>query len=368
MQRRKFLRTAPLVVGGAATAGTLAAPAIAQSMPELKWRLASSFPKSLDIPYGAGEVLAKYLAEVTDQKFQIRSFAAGEIVPGLQVADAVQNGTVELGHTGGGYYVGKDPTFAFDIALPFGMNTRQQTAWMNWGGGRELMNELYKDYNIYGLNCGATGTQMGGWFRKEIKSVDDLKGLKYRIFGLAGEVVRRLGAVPQQLAAGDIYSALEKGTIDAAEWIGPYDDQKLGFNKVASFYHYPGWFEGGPTPSLYINLAKWNELPKAYKAAIEAGCALAQSWMLSKYDADNPKALRELVAAGTKLTPFPQSVMEACYAASLELWAEISAKNPRFKKVYESWRQFRNEEILWFRACENAFDNFMARMSAAGRL
>jgi TRAP-type mannitol/chloroaromatic compound transport system substrate-binding protein len=256
MQRRKFLRTAALGAGGVASVTTLAAPAIAQSMPELKWRLASSFPKSLDTLYGAGEVLTKYIAEVTDNKFQMRIFAAGEIVPGLQVADAVQNGTVEVGHTAGGYYVGKDPTFAIDTALPFGMNTRQQIAWMNWGGGRELMNELYRDYNIYGMNCGATGAQMGGWFRKEIKSVDDLKGLKYRIFGLAGNVVSRLGAVPQQLAGGDIYPALEKGTIDAAEWVGPYDDQKLGFNKIAPFYHYPGWFEGGPTPSLYVNLAK----------------------------------------------------------------------------------------------------------------
>src|SRR5689334_12821789 len=367
MQRRKFLRTAVLGTAGVASVSTLSAPAIAEAR-ELKWRMASSFPKSLDTLYGAGEVLTKYVAEVTDNKFQMRIFAAGEIVPGLQVADAVQNGTVEAGHTAGGYYVGKDPTFAFDTALPFGMNTRQQTAWMNWGGGRELMNELYKDYNIYGMNCGATGAQMGGWFRKEIKSVDDLKGLKYRIFGLAGQVVGRLGAVPQQLAGGDIYPALEKGTIDAAEWVGPYDDQKLGFNKIAPFYHYPGWFEGGPTPSLYVNLAKWNELPKAYKAAIEAGANYAQTWMVSKYDAENPKALRELVAGGTKITPFPQPVMEACFNSSLELWAEISAKNPRFKKVYDSWRSFRNEEILWFRVCEGSFDNFMARMSAAGKL
>jgi TRAP-type mannitol/chloroaromatic compound transport system substrate-binding protein len=368
MQRRKFLRTAAIGAGGVASVSTLAAPAIAQSMPELKWRLASSFPKSLDTLYGAGEVLTKYVAEMTDNKFQIQIFAAGEIVPGLQVADAVQNGTVEAGHTAGGYYVGKDPTFAFDTAIPFGMNTRQQTAWMNWGGGRQLMNELYKDYNIYGMNCGATGAQMGGWFRKEIKSVDDLKGLKYRIFGLAGNVVGRLGAVPQQLAGGDIYPALEKGTIDAAEWVGPYDDQKLGFNKIAPYYYYPGWFEGGPTPSLYVNLTKWNELPKAYKAVIEAGTVVAQTWMVSKYDAENPKALRELVAGGTKITPFPQSVMEACFASSVDLWADISAKNPRFKKVYESWRPFRNEEILWFRVCEGSFDNFMARMSAANKL
>ena len=240
-------------------------------MPELKWRLASSFPKSLDTLYGAGEVLRPSSSPRRPTTSSRCGYSQpGEIVPGLQVADAVQNGTVEVGHTAGGYYVGKDPTFAFDTALPFGMNSRQQNAWLNWGGGRELLGELYKEYNMHGMACGATGAQMGGWFRKEIKSVDDLKGLKYRIFGLAGNVVSRLGAVPQQLAGGDIYPALEKGTIDAAEWVGPYDDQKLGFNKIAPYYYYPGWCEGGPQPSLYVNLTKWNELPKAYKAVIEA--------------------------------------------------------------------------------------------------
>jgi TRAP-type mannitol/chloroaromatic compound transport system substrate-binding protein len=368
MQRRKFLRNAG--VGGAAVAAStaLAAPAIAQSMPELKWRLASSFPKSLDTIYGAGEVFAKYIQEMTDNKFQVRVFASGEIVPGLQVLDAVQNGTIEMGHSAGTYYVGKDPTLAIDTALPFGTNARQQEAWMKWGGGRELIADVYKDYNIHPLPCGNTGAQMGGWFRKEIKTVDDLKGLKFRIAGIAGQVCNKLGAVAQQIAGGDIYPALEKGTIDAAEWIGPYDDQKLGFNKIAPYYMYPGWWEGGPQTTAMISLTKWNELPKNYKAVIEAASAYAQNWMLSKYDAENPKALRELVAGGTKLTAFPQPVMEAAFAAANELYAEISAKNPKFKKVYDNWRPFRNEEILWFRVCEGSFDNFMARMSAANKL
>jgi TRAP-type mannitol/chloroaromatic compound transport system substrate-binding protein len=368
MQRRKFLRSAGIGGGAVAVVGTLAAPAIAQTMPELKWRLASSFPKSLDTLYGAGEMLVKYVAEMTDNKFQIRIFAAGEIVPGLQVLDAVQNGTVEMGHTAGTYYVGKDPTFAFDTAIPFGTNSRQQDAWINWGGGRELLAEFYKAYNVHGIVCGATGAQMGGWFRKEIRTVDDLKGLKFRIAGIAGLVINRVGGVAQQIAGGDIYPALEKGTIDAAEWVGPYDDQKLGFNKITQYYYYPGWWEGGPQPSAYINLEKWNELPKPYKAVMEAGCAQAQKWMLSKYDAENPKALRELASTGTKLMPFTQPVMETCFNASNEIWAEISAKNARFKKVYDSWRPFRNEEILWFRVCENTFDNFMARLSATDKL
>jgi TRAP-type mannitol/chloroaromatic compound transport system substrate-binding protein len=368
MQRRKFLRTAG--VGGAvvASAGTLAAPAIAQSMPELKWRLASSFPKSLDTLFGAAETFSKYCADMTDNKFQIRVFASGEIVPGLQVADAVQNGTVEMGHTASYYYIGKDPTFAFDTAIPFGLNARQQDAWMNWGGGRDLVNEFYKDYNIYGVPCGNTGCQMGGWFRKEIKTVDDLKGLKMRIGGFAGQVLAPLGLVSQQIAGGEIYPALEKGTIDAAEWVGPYDDQKLGFNKVAQFYYYPGWWEGGPQLSNFINLAKWNELPKAYQAVVEAASAKAHTQMLAKYDAQNPKALRELIAAGTKLMPFPQPVMEACLASANTLYAETSAKNAKFKKIFDQWKQFRAEEVLWFRVAENTFDNFMARQSAANKL
>jgi TRAP-type mannitol/chloroaromatic compound transport system substrate-binding protein len=368
MRRRKFLRTAGVGGGALAAAGTLAAPAIAQSMPELKWRLASSFPKSLDTLYGAGENFAKFVAEMTDNKFQIRVFASGEIVPGLQVLDAVQNGTVEMGHSAGTYYVGKDPTFALDTALPFGLNARQQDAWMNWGGGRELMGEVYKEYNIVAIPCGNTGAQMGGWFRKEIKTPEDMKGLKFRIAGIAGQVCAKLGVVPQQIAGGEIYPALEKGTIDAAEWVGPYDDQRLGFNKVAPYYYYPGWWEGGPQTSAMINLAKWNELPKAYKGVVEAAAARAHTLMISKYDAENPKALRELAVGGIKLTPFPQAVMEACYVASNELYSELSAKNPKFKKVYDSWRPFRNEEVLWFRVAEGTFDTFMARLSGANKL
>ncbi|WP_020696878.1 TRAP transporter substrate-binding protein [Reyranella massiliensis] len=368
MQRRKFIRTAGIGTATVAAAGTLAAPAIAQSSPELKWRMASSFPKALDTIFGSAEIFAKYVSEATDGKFQIRLFAAGEIVPGLQVADAVQNGTVEMGHTASYYYVGKDLTFALDCAVPFGLNARQQDAWMNWGGGRQLMNDFFKDYNIYAIPCGNTGAQMGGWFRKEIKTVDDLKGLKFRVSGFAGEVLTKLGVVPQQIAGGDIYPALEKGTIDAAEWVGPYDDQKLGFNKVAPYYYYPGWWEAGPQLSAYVNTAKWAELPKSYQAIVEAAAAKAHTSMLAKYDAQNPKAVRELVAAGTKLMPFSPQVLEACFNATNEVFASLNEKNPKFKKIFESWKPFRGEEVLWFRVAENTLDNFMARQSAANKL
>ena len=355
MDRRKFLASAGV---GVAAASTLAAPAIAQSAPEVKWRLASSFPKSLDTLFGGAELISKRVAAATDGKFQIGTFAGGEIVPALQVLDAVQNSTVELGHTASYYYFGKDPTFSFDTAVPFGLNTRQQNAWMQHGGGLELMREFFKGYNVYNIPAGNTGCQMGGWFRKEIKTVEDLKGLKMRIGGFPGTVLTKLGVVPQQIAGGDIYPALEKGTIDAAEWVGPYDDEKLGFNKVAKYYYYPGWWEAGPQLSVYVNTEKWASLPKAYQNVLEAACAEANLWMPAKYDAANPAALRRLIAGGTQLRPFPREVLIACYKAAEELYEETAAKNAKFKKVLDAWRMFRSEQFLWFRYAENSYDNF----------
>src|SRR6187431_2869268 len=260
MERREFLKSAG--VGLAATTA-VAAPAIAQSSPNLKWRLTASWPKSLDTLYGGCEYFSKRVAEITDNKFQIQVFAAGEIVPGLQVLDAVQNGTVEMGNTALYYYFGKNTAFTFGTALPFGVNARQMISWLRHAGGEELLNGLLKEYNCIGYAAANTGAQMGGWFRKEINSTEDLKGLKMRIGGFAGTIVAKLGLVPQQLAAGDIYPALEKGTLDACEWVGPYDDEKLGFYKVAPHYYAPGWWEGGSMLTTFVNLDKWNSLPKA---------------------------------------------------------------------------------------------------------
>ena len=362
MKRRQFLTAASAGVAASA----VAAPAIAQSNPEVKWRLTSSFPKSLDTIYGASEIFAKYVAEATDNKFQIQSFAAGEIVPGLQAADAVTNGSVEACHTASYYYVGKDPTFAFATAVPFGLNSRMEDAWFMHGGGLDLMNEFYKGYNIHALVGGNTGCQMGGWFRKEIKTPADLNGVKMRIGGFAGRVMQKLGVVPQQIAGGDIYPALEKGTIDAAEWVGPYDDEKLGFNKVAPFYYYPGWWEGGAHLNFFINSAKWNELPKAYKAIAEAAAHLANTDMQAKYDARNPAALKRLVAGGAQLRPFPQEVLEASLKAANELYAETSAQNAAFKKVFDNYMAFRNDQYLWWQVAEYTYDNFMIRARTRG--
>ncbi len=357
MERRSFLKKA----GVGLAAGAVTAPAIAQtaSLPTVSWRLASSFPKSLDTIFGGAETIAKRVSAATGGKFTIRVFAGGEIVPPFSVADAVQNGTVECAHTAPYYFFGKDPTFAFACAVPFGMNARQQNAWMYHGGGLELMREFLKEYNIINFPAGNTGVQMGGWFRKEIKTVNDLKGLKFRIGGFAGTVLQKLGVVPQQIPGGEIYPALEKGTIDAAEWVGPYDDEKLGFYKVAKNYYYPGWWEGGPELDLFVNTKAFESLPPEYKSILESACAEANLDMMAKYDAVNPAALKRLVGNGVKLSAFSNDVMAACYKAAHEVFEETAKGNAKFKKVYDSWVRFRNEQVQWFSIAENRYDNFM---------
>jgi TRAP-type mannitol/chloroaromatic compound transport system substrate-binding protein len=355
MERRSFIKKAAT---GAAV-GAIAAPALAQTQPTINWRLASSFPKSLDTIYGAAETFSKRVSQLTGGKFNIRVFAGGEIVPALQVMDAVQAGTVEMGHSASYYYFGKDPTFAFDGVVPFGLNSRQQTAWWDQGGGKALTREFFKDYGIINFMGGNTGAQMGGWFRKEVKTVQDLNGLKMRIGGFAGRVMQKLGLVPQQIAGGDIYPALEKGTIDAAEWIGPYDDEKLGFNKVAPFYYTPGWWEAGLQVSFYIGIKEWEKLPKEYQAAVEAASYESHVTMQAEYDARNPAALARLLKNGVKLRTFSKEIMEACYKASNEVMEEEAAKNAKFKKIYEPWKRFLHDQNQWFSVAEVPLQNFM---------
>jgi TRAP-type mannitol/chloroaromatic compound transport system substrate-binding protein len=354
MERRSFLKKAAVGVA----AGTVAAPAIAQSQPSIQWRLAASWPKSLDTVFGGADLIARRVAELTDGKFQIRTFAAGEIVPALQVLDAVQAGTVEMGHTATYYYFGKDPAFALASSVPFGLTTRQNNAWWHFGGGAEALAPLFKEYGCIAVPAGNTGCQMGGWFRKEIKTLADLKGLKFRIAGMAGLVLAKLGVVPQMIGGPDIYPALEKGTIDAAEWVGPYDDEKLGFHKVAKFYYYPGWWEAGTMITALINEKRYAELPRSYQAALQAACGEVNTWVPAKYDADSPDALRRLVASGTKLRPFPRVILEACEKASFELYNELKAKSAHWKRIYPGWKKFRDDQFLWFRVAEATYDNY----------
>jgi TRAP-type mannitol/chloroaromatic compound transport system substrate-binding protein len=359
MKRRQFLKAAGLGVAASA----VAAPAIAQSMPEIKWRMPASWPKSLDTLWGGVEIMAKAVAEATDNKFQIQTFAAGEIVPGLAIVDAVQNGTVEIGHTASYYYFGKDPTFAFGTSVAFGPNARLNQGWFTLGGGKEVLNEFYKKYNCMALLAGNTGCQMGGWYRKEINTVEDLKGLKMRIGGFPGRVLQKLGGVPQQIAGGDIYPALEKGTIDAAEWVGPYDDEKLGFYKVAPHYYSPGWWEGGSMLFAFVNLDKWNALPKSYQHVLEQAGHYANTWTMAKYDQLNPGSLKRLLAGGTKLHVFSQPIMEASYKAAMELHGEIAKENASFKKVNDSLMEYTRSGYQWFQVAELSYDSFMVRHS-----
>jgi TRAP-type mannitol/chloroaromatic compound transport system substrate-binding protein len=347
------------ILGAAAAVPVLATPAIAQTQnPEIRWRLQSSFPKNLDILFFGAETISKRVAELTDNRFQIRAFSAGEIAPPLQVLDAVQNGTIECGQTALYYYVGKDPALSFFTSMPFGGNYRQQGAWMKRGGGNEFCAEMLKEFNCVGFLCGDTGTQMGGWFRNEVKSLADMQGLKFRIAGLGGRVFQRIGAVPTLVPASDIYPSLERGTIDAAEFVGPYDDEKLGFHRVAKYYYGPGFWEPCARGHLVIGQKAWDPLPDAYKSAIQVACIETEIEMMARYDHQNPLALRRLVAAGAQLRAWPRDVLQAAWKSTHEMIEEMAAKDPRFKRIWESYRPFRDDQFQWARIADNAYDNF----------
>jgi TRAP-type mannitol/chloroaromatic compound transport system substrate-binding protein len=334
MDRRSLMKHAG--VAGVLAAGV--APAV-HAQATVRWRLASSFPKSLDTIFGAADVFARQVKAMSGGKFEVSVHAAGELMPAFGVVDGVQQGSVECAHTAPYYFFGKDECFALGCAIPFGLNSRQMTAWMYEGNGLKLMREFYAKYNIYNLK--------------------DIKGLKVRIGGFGGKVLERIGGVPQNIPGGDIYPALEKGTIDAAEWVGPYDDQKLGFNKVAPFYYYPGWWEGGPELDFFINQKAFDALSAENKAIVESAAAHAHVDMQAKYDAKNPAALKQLVGAGTKLRAFPTDVMNAAFKEAMALYQELGTKNESWKKIYADYSKFRAEQNLWFRFTEATFDRFM---------
>ncbi|MBA3624879.1 MAG: TRAP transporter substrate-binding protein DctP [Methylibium sp.] len=355
MQRRSFVQRAGLA--GVLAAGT--APAIVNAQASIRWRMASSFPKALDTIFGASELFARKVGEMSGGKFQITVHAGGELMPAFGVVDGVQAGTVEMAHTAGYYFFGKDETFALGCAIPFSLNSRQMSAWMYDGNGLKFMREFYARYNIINFPGGNTGAQMGGWYRKPLKTVADMKGLKFRVGGFAGRVFERMGAVPQNIPGGEIYQALEKGTIDAAEWVAPVDDLKLGFAKVAPYYHYPAWWEGGPQLDFYINTKAWAALTSDYKAMIESAASHAHVDMQARYDARNPAALKQLVQQGAKMVAIPKPIIDLGFKESMALYSEIGAKNPSWKKIYADLGAFRREQNLWFRFTEARFDSYM---------
>jgi TRAP-type mannitol/chloroaromatic compound transport system substrate-binding protein len=336
-----------------------AAPVVQSGLPAVRWRLTSSFPRSLDTIFGGAEVLANRVRAMTGGRFDIRVFQGGEIVPGLQALDAVEQGTVEVAHTCSYYYVDKDKSFGFGTSMPFGLNARQMNAWIYYGGGQELLDDFYANYGLLSFAGGNTGAQMGGWWRKKVTTVADLKGIKMRIAGLGGAVFAELGVEPQQIAGGDIYPALERGTIDAAEWVGPYDDERLGFYKVAKNYYYPGWWEPGPTIHFFVNQAEWAKLPREYQEAFQAAAYEANVAMMARYDHQNPIALTKLLQSGVKLQEFSEPILAAAYKAAQQLYADEAKKNPAFKKILTAYNKYRRSQNAWFSVAENRMDLFL---------
>ena len=367
MRRRDFVRKATLGTAGAGVAaacggesGTVVATADAAVQgPEVSWRLATSFPPSLDILHGAAERISERISALTGGRFRIRVYAAGEIVPPLQVMDAVQQRTVQAGLTGGYYYIGKNPALAFDSTLPFGLNARQQSAWLLHGGGLELLRDVYADFGIVPIPAGNTGTQMGGWFREPVNSVSDLQGLRMRIPGLGGEIMARLGASVQVLGGPDIYPALERGAIDATEWVGPYDDEKLGFYQIAPNYYLPGWWEPGLNAILQVSREAYDQLPEPYQELLRMACHESMVDMLARYDVENPKALNRLVNEhGVQLRAFSEEILQAAWRESNAFLEEQAASDATFRRVYESWNAYRMEVFPYFAGNEQHYARF----------
>jgi TRAP-type mannitol/chloroaromatic compound transport system substrate-binding protein len=359
VDRRHLLRAgaAGALLGAAGCGGGGAGGPAVHTQQRVQWRLASSFPASLDTIYGASQVLAERVAAMSEERFTIRLHQAGELVPALQVLDAVQQGSAQVGQTCGYYYTGKNPALAYDTCVPFGLTARQQNGWLFEGGGLELVRALYADFGVISFPSGNTGAQMGGWFRRPVNSLQDLKGLKMRIPGLGGKVMDTLGATVQVLSGGEIYPALERGAIDATEWVGPYDDEKLGFHKVARHYHYPGWWEPGPSMSFLVNRSSWDGLPPSYREIFVAASAEAGLAMQTRYDAKNPPALERLRATGIAIAPFPPDVLVGSRAAAEALLEDQAAADAGYRKVHEHWKAFRKGAFEWFATAELAYQN-----------
>ena len=361
MKRRDFLTATALGTAGLAACGGPAADGGAPGASggrQIRWRLASSFPRSLDTLWGAAEVMAERVKRMTEGAFDIRPYPAGELVPGLQVLDAVQQGTVQIGQSGSYYYIGKNPALAFDTCVPFSLTARQQQAWLTEAGGLELIWELLSDFGVISFPGGNTGVQMGGWFVPEVHSVDDLKGLKMRIPGMGGMVMERLGVATQTIAGGEIFPALERGAIDATEWVGPYDDEKLGFHKVAKNYYYPGWWEPGPSLSFFVNKKAYDALPAGFKEILAVACRESGMVMMARYDAQNPAAMRRILASGVTARPFSEDLMVAAREASKDMLEEESSKDPGYRKVYDHWKAFQKDSFEWFGLAEKSYANF----------
>jgi len=373
MNRREFMQnlairttaaTALGIAAGCAAQEVGVAPqaeqAAAQELPELTWEMPTSWPVALDTIFGGATTFAETVAALTGGRFKINPRPAGEVAPGTEVLNVVSEGAFPIGHTASYYYVGKSNSTAFGTALPFGLSAQQQNAWLYEGGGLQLMQAHYASkFNVIQFPAGNTGVQMGGWFRKEISTVADLQGLKMRIPGLGGKVMAKLGVTVQTLPGGEIFQALQTGAIDAAEWVGPYDDEKLGLNKAAEFYYTPGWWEPGPSLEVEINLDEWNKLPAFYQEVVKASAYVANMTMLARYDARNNDALKRLLDAGVKLRPYSQEILEAAEKAAFALYDELAAGDADFKAIYEPWKVFRDGVQKWHDVNEGTYSRYV---------
>lgn len=372
MNRREFIQNLAIRTTAATALGLAAgcaaqeagvAPqaesATAQELPELTWDMPTSWPVALDTIFGGATTFADTVSSLTGGRFKITARPAGELAPGTEVLNVVQEGAFPIGHTASYYYVGKSPVTAFGTALPFGFTAQQQNSWLYEGGGLAKLQEIYaKLFNVIQFPAGNTGVQMGGWFRKEINTVADLQGLKMRIPGLGGQVMAKLGVTVQTLPGGEIFQALQTGAIDAAEWVGPYDDEKLGLQKAAQFYYYPGWWEPGPTLEVEVNLDEWNKLPAFYQEVIKTSAYVANMTMLARYDARNNDALGRLLEGGAQLRGYSQEILEAAEKASFELYDELAGKDADFAAVYEEWKAFRTRIYAWHNINEGSFSRY----------
>jgi len=357
MQRRRFLQTA--TTGALAGAGAAAAPWVHAQEPRLRWRMATSWPESLEPLFGGAAHFCQRVGELTDGRFRIRPYAGGELVGGLQVLDAVRSGTVETGHTASYYYTGTAQSLAFDTAVPFGMTARMQNAWLYRGGGRELLNErVFRPLGIVAFPGGNTGAQMGGWFREEVPDLAALQGLRMRIPGLGGEIMQRLGVSVQNLAAAEIYPALERGVIDATEFVGPWDDERLGFWEVARNYYYPSWWEPGAQVSVYVNAGSYDGLPERYRHAITAAAAETNVRVTSDYDQRNPPAVRRLRENGVRFRVFSDEIMAAAEREAYALYEELGEGDAQWREIYREWKAFRDLQYEWFGLAEQGYARF----------
>ena len=334
-----------------------AAPAAAAPAAKTyEWKMVTTWPPNFPIFQEGVERFASDINKMSAGRLNIKVYAGGELVPPLQTFDAVSQGTVDIGHGAGYYWAGKIPAAQFFTAVSFGMNAQGMNAWLYAGGGWELYREVYARHNLVPFPLGNTGVQMGGWFNKKIESVDDLKGLKMRIPGLGGKVFAKAGGTPVLLAGGEIYTSLERGNIDATEWVGPFHDERLGLYRAAKYYYYPGWHEPGPVLELIVNKNSYDSLSDDLKKIIEVAAASTSIWMLSQFEANNLAALRKLKEEHkVEVLPFPDDVIKALKGFTNEVLEEESAKDAEFKKVYEAYSAFSKDHDGWNVLSEAAY-------------